>query len=385
MKIIKTLSRKKNSVVKLIELSDRSNAIIKYYPLYSRSMFIEMNIMATSRHQNVIQTEKLVLIKKNNVNTIAMLMEKLDENFMDIIQKSSITRTNRICYLLQIAYGIRYLHSNGILHLDLKSDNIMVTKNNCKIIDFGSSEYLLTGKILTNQTKCTVTHRAPEGFTYIYDGISTIDNTFDIWSFGIIILETLTGIPIYLNPAFPSYTTNYPNIYDVKMYEFITSDNFKKYVEKTLPMEIVSCLKIDSSQRPTINEIICYLTGQLLTITTDGVFKFDNGLTLVDDSIVKTKLDYSSLVYYQEIKQSLGHQFPSKFIWYTECLIDRICYYVKGNKINKKYIDQSIMLCLQFYNYLNDQSFANNFYNKEILDDIIMMTNGIFFHYASYV
>lgn len=44
-------------------------------------------------------------------------------------------------YLVQILQGVEYLHSHRILHLDLKSDNIIVTHLNAiKIVDFGSAQ-----------------------------------------------------------------------------------------------------------------------------------------------------------------------------------------------------------------------------------------------------
>lgn len=388
MRSIRILSKKSNSVVKLVELLDQSIAVVKYYPVYSRSMFIEMNIMATCCHQNIIRTKKLVLInKKNNpkkIKTIGMIMDYLNVNYLDLIEKRKLSHFERLFFLLQIAYGIRYLHSNNILHLDLKTENIMVTDNNCKIIDFGSSEYLLELGILTNKTKCTATHRPPEGFNYLIKKNITIDTTFDIWSFGMIMLETFTNIPIYLNNLFPIYTPEYNYVYDIKMYEYITSNSFKKYVEKSLPIELVSCLDVEPTRRPNINEIICYLTSQLLASNLNGIFKFDSSLTLIDDNIRPTKSANDSLLYYQSIKNTVDI-FPVKITWYTECLIRRICYYLEKEKIkiNKKYIDQIIMISLQFYNYDNNQTFANNFYDKDILDQIIMLTNGIFFHYTN--
>ena len=44
-------------------------------------------------------------------------------------------------YLVQILQGVEYLHNRRVLHLDLKSDNILVTNLNViKIVDFGSAQ-----------------------------------------------------------------------------------------------------------------------------------------------------------------------------------------------------------------------------------------------------
>ncbi len=395
MRTIRNLSKKKNSIVKLVELSDQSIAVIKYYPLYSRSMFIEMNILATCCHQNINNMKKLVLINKKNkptkIKTVGMVMDRLNISYMDLIQNSSFGYTERVYFLLQIAYGIRYLHSNNILHLDLKPDNIMVTNNNCKIIDFGTSEYIFDSNILTNQIKCTATHRAPEGFYYLENKPNSIGTAFDIWSLGIIILETFTCLPIYCNKLFPVYIPEDNRVYDIKMFKQIMSQSFIKYYSENLPTELVSCLDIDPLKRPNINQIICHLTNQLLEINLRAVYNFDNRLTLVNDTTGQSKITNNMIVYYERIKKSLDN-FPDRFIWYTDCLIRRISYQLgfiplqgkDNNEINKKYIDQAIMISLQFYNHINDQTFAENFYDKKILDHIIILTNGMFFHYNNY-
>jgi serine/threonine protein kinase len=400
MEKIKILGQKQNSIVELVKLSDGREAVVKYYPIFSRSMFIEMNIMATSNHQNIIKLVKLISSK--NDDFIYMVMEKEEFSLADILQITNLPPIDKIIFLLQIAYGIRHLHVNNIIHLDLTLENIMVTNAVCKIIDFGSAEYIFTDKIQTNQLKCTCTHRAPEGFGpkgFAPKGFGpnptniVIDRSFDIWSFGIIMLELYSGTPLYLNNFFPCYQKNsvglYNYDYDSKVKNILASAEFVKFVKKNLPIGLQACLNSGSAFRPDINQVICILTNMLndLVGCNPTVFEFDNSIELKSNIIVKCLADKNAVEYCQNIcdtisKKYVGYSKHTK--WYTCCLIERLFCTLANPNLNKKYIDQAILLCHKFEN-------QNNFLvedldtKKKILVDIIMATNGILFHYNKYL
>ncbi|KAJ6509463.1 kinase-like domain-containing protein [Mycena vitilis] len=93
----------------------------------------------------------------------------------------------------QILAGLEYLHSTGILHRDLKGDNILVEPSGiCKISDFGISKKEDTeGQAFTNM-KGTAFWMAPE----VLDSNNKrgYDSKVDIWSVGCVVLEMWTGV-----------------------------------------------------------------------------------------------------------------------------------------------------------------------------------------------
>ncbi len=98
---------------------------------------------------------------------------------------SSLTR--------QTLHGLSYLHSEGILHRDLKADNILLDLDGtCKISDFGISKKSdnIYGNDITNSMQGSVFWMAPEVIRSQGQGYSA---KVDIWSLGCVVLEMFAG------------------------------------------------------------------------------------------------------------------------------------------------------------------------------------------------
>eukprot|EP00111_Clytia_hemisphaerica_P014486 TCONS_00042650-protein len=93
-----------------------------------------------------------------------------------------------IMWARQIAEGMSYLHSNRIIHRDLKSPNILISnKNNLKISDFGTWKQM-SEKSAKMTFAGTVAWMAPEVIRN-----DPCSEKVDIWSYGILIWELLTN------------------------------------------------------------------------------------------------------------------------------------------------------------------------------------------------
>jgi serine/threonine protein kinase len=94
-------------------------------------------------------------------------------------------------YAAEIALAVQFLHQNGILHRDLKLENVLVDSDgHCKIADFGLSKLGLFRNCKT-MTQCgTPFCMAPEIVKVLPYGQGV-----DWWAVGIMIFEMLTGNP----------------------------------------------------------------------------------------------------------------------------------------------------------------------------------------------
>lgn len=93
----------------------------------------------------------------------------------------------------QTLEGLAYLHAEGILHRDLKADNILLDLDGtCKISDFGISKKSnnIYGNDITNSMQGSVFWMAPEVVRVQGQGYSA---KIDIWSLGCVVLEMFAG------------------------------------------------------------------------------------------------------------------------------------------------------------------------------------------------
>lgn len=92
--------------------------------------------------------------------------------------------------LLQIAEGLREIHARGIIHRDVKTGNVMLDgQGEVRIMDFGLSKSPLVSAMTSLGTVIgTLGYVAPEQITGM-----AVDHRADIFSFGVVIYELLTG------------------------------------------------------------------------------------------------------------------------------------------------------------------------------------------------
>ncbi|XP_062303102.1 myosin light chain kinase, smooth muscle isoform X1 [Osmerus eperlanus] len=149
----------------------------------------EIELMNYLHHPKLVQC----LGAYDNKPEMVMVMEFIagGELFERIVDDNfEHTEAASVLYMQQICEGIGYMHTQDIVHLDLKPENIVCVNHNCtliKIIDFG-----LASK-LDPTTPLKVMHGTPEFVAPEVISYETVGLATDMWSVGVICYILLSG------------------------------------------------------------------------------------------------------------------------------------------------------------------------------------------------
>ncbi|KAJ2083049.1 serine/threonine protein kinase [Coemansia sp. RSA 988] len=110
--------------------------------ILGRRVLEELGIAATVRHQNIVHTHEVIVEPDHRKCYVVMDACKIDLltllQFQTAGKIPSISDTMLDWYFVQLVRGVKYLHSMGIGHRDLKLDNVCITEQGVlKIVDFG--------------------------------------------------------------------------------------------------------------------------------------------------------------------------------------------------------------------------------------------------------
>ena len=229
--------------------------------------YLECELMKAISHPNIVQY--LGLTKDPDTDLPALLMELLDESltgYLDRVKKlpSYCTQVN---LSHDVALAIAHLHSKGIVHRDLSSNNILlIAGSKAKVSDFGMSKIIdvsgTSSRHSLTQVPGTHVYMPPEAFLEPPD----YSNKIDCFSFGPLIIQLLTAKFPDPGPRFTMVADLHSpvGVVQVPVLEEERRRSHIALIESSHPLLSIAkeCLKYKSSERPTAQQL-CQQLAQL--------------------------------------------------------------------------------------------------------------------------
>jgi serine/threonine-protein kinase len=180
----------------------------------------EAEAAAALNHPNIITIHEI----SEHDDQIFIVMEYVDgKSLRELITDEQPLHHEKVTdIILQICEGLIKAHQADIVHRDIKPENILIDSDNrVKILDFGLAKLKGVSKLTKDtSTLGTIYYMSPEHLQG-----KKVDHKSDIWSFGIVMYELLTGEPPFSGD------------YEQAVSYAILNEKIKPIIDKDTPQE----------------------------------------------------------------------------------------------------------------------------------------------------
>ena len=176
----------KNNNVKVALKQLKGGTVEEGVPI---SCLREISLMKELSHVNIVKLMDVIHLS----SSITLVFEYVETDLKELLKKNENKPLPPKLYkslLYQLLKGIQNIHKMKILHRDIKSENLLISKDNVlKITDFGLARgYGLPIKNFRNDV-VSLWYRSPD----ILLGNEQYERSVDMWSIGCIFGEMVTG------------------------------------------------------------------------------------------------------------------------------------------------------------------------------------------------
>ncbi|GBM86666.1 Serine/threonine-protein kinase Nek4 [Araneus ventricosus] len=235
--LVKCSKTRKKYVLKRIDLHRASKRD-------QRAAYLEAKYISTLKHPNIVSYLDSFYNSKGNLFIVMGYCECGDfHSFIRNRNGAYFEEKEVVNWFIQICMGLKYLHDKGILHRDLKTQNIFLTKNKLvKIGDLGIPQVLKAAEEMATSFIRTPYYMNPEVFAG-----ETYNQKTDIWALGCCMYEIAALEPSFIAEDMHTLMQKVlkgkiPSIPAIYSSEFINI--------------ISSMLSPDPDKRPSVTELL---------------------------------------------------------------------------------------------------------------------------------
>ena len=203
-------------------------------------------------------------------------------------------------FLCDVSGGLAYLHGKGIIHRDIKPDNILRDKEGRFLIsDFGISTKMRS-TLRRNSTRLmdekndlagTVGYMAPE----LFSSKPAAVNATDIWALGASLCELLTGEMPFMGQG------------GVMLLHGAEMPELEDKYSRDLQTMLEACMSKDTWERPTAEQLQLYVEAKLRGETPTKTWKSGNVSEKRDETLKPKQEDTDNLQGNQTVASSVGN------------------------------------------------------------------------------
>ncbi|KAL0013627.1 hypothetical protein SO802_000696 [Lithocarpus litseifolius] len=220
--------------------------------------------LADLHHPNVLAFYGVVLDGPGgSVATVTEYM--VNGSLRNALQKNekNLDKRKRLLIAMDVAFGMEYLHGKNIVHFDLKSDNLLVNLRDshrpiCKVGDLGLSK-VKCQTLISGGVRGTLPWMAPE---LLNGSSSLVSEKVDVFSFGIVLWELLTGEEPYADLHYGAIIGG------------IVSNTLRPPVPESCDPDwrslMEKCWSAEPSERPSFTEIVNELRSMAAKLPPKG-------------------------------------------------------------------------------------------------------------------
>ena len=231
--------------VKLVPLSKAHRAE------YLSQIKKEVDVLRRLDHPNIVRYFGC----HANKQRISIFMElATNGNLTQLVHKfkGKLTEGLMQIYTAQILQGLKYLHENGIIHRDIKGENILIDGvGTLKLADFGCSK-MLADASHRSQQGCASLVGSPYWMAPEVIRSEAYGTKADVWSLGCTVVEMLNG-------GHAPWHEKFDNVYSAMFYISNSSDlpsNIPSDVSENCKDFLMKCFARDVNQRASVVELL---------------------------------------------------------------------------------------------------------------------------------